>query len=76
MDDAELTRLRARLAQQPAGEFHLPEIYGPRWDALPIGEKVRTGREFLRAVRQERLPGVEDTGRKKGGGRLYWWRGG
>lgn len=75
MDRTEIARLRARLAERPVGEFHFPEIYGPGWDDLWIGDKVKTGRQFLEAVRAGKFPGVEDTGLKKGGGRLYRWRG-
>ncbi|APX22744.1 MAG: DUF1413 domain-containing protein [Rhodobacteraceae bacterium] len=71
MDDTELTRLHDAAAGLPAGEFHLPELYGPDWDRLWIGDKVKTGRAFLQAVRAGRLPGIEDTGRKAGGGRIY-----
>jgi len=75
MNDQEITRLRERLAERAPGEFHFPEIYGPAWDRLYIGDKVRIGRTFLEAVRAGRFPGVEDTGRKKGGGRVYRWAG-
>ena len=75
MDRNEIARLRTRLADRPAGAFHFPEIYGPGWDDLWIGDKVKTGRAFLEAVRAGKFPGVEDTGTKKGGGRLYRWRG-
>ena len=71
----ETARLRARLAERPAGMFHFPDLYGPSWDDLWIGDKVKTGRRFLEAVRAGKFPGVEDTGVKKGGGRLYRWRG-
>ncbi len=71
----EIDRLRRRIAERAPGEFHFPEIYGPGWGRLWIGEKVRTGRAFLEAVRHGRIPGVEDIGRKKRGGRLYRWRG-
>ena len=75
MDEKELSRLHKRIAKRTPGEFHYPEIYGPGWDDLWIGDKVRFGRNFLEAVRAGRLPGVEDTGRKKGGGRVYRWKG-
>ena len=71
MNDSEIARLRARVAALSPGEFHFPPVYGPGWDRLYIGDKVRIGRQFLDAVRAGRFPGVEDTGRKKGGGRLY-----
>ncbi len=75
MDKREIVRLRNRIVGREPGEFHFPEIYGPRWGALFIGDKVRRGREFLEAVRAGDFPGVEDTGRKKGGGRVYMWTG-
>jgi hypothetical protein len=71
MDDKELSRLRNHIENMPLGEFHFPEVYGPEWDKLYIGDKVRLGREFFRAVRTGEFPGVEDTGRKKYGGRVY-----
>jgi len=75
LDSDEIDRLRRRLAGRAPGEFHFPELYGPGWDDLWIGDKVATGRAFLEAVRAGKVPGVEDTGVKKGGGRLYRWRG-
>ncbi|MEW5421264.1 DUF1413 domain-containing protein [Amorphus sp. 3PC139-8] len=74
MNEREIARLKTELAKRPAGEFHFPEVYGSGWDRLYIGDKVKTGREFLEAVRRGLFPGVEDTGTKKGG-RLYRWRG-
>ncbi|GGM01104.1 hypothetical protein GCM10011534_23670 [Pseudooceanicola nanhaiensis] len=71
MDDAEISRLRARLKDLSAGPFHFPEVYGPGWDDLPIGEKVRRGHGFLDLVRSGAFPQVTDTGEKAGGGRLY-----
>ncbi|MFC4235120.1 DUF1413 domain-containing protein [Thalassospira xianhensis] len=71
MDANEITRLQNRIAARNPGEFHFPEIYGPGWDALYIGDKVRIGREFLNAVRAGKFPNVEDTGQKRGGGRVY-----
>ncbi len=75
MKASEIERLRQRLRQRSEGEFHYPELYGLDWDRLSIGARVRYGREFLEAVRKGVFPGVEDTGRKKGGGRLYIWTG-
>lgn len=75
MDQQEISRLRKRIATRPSGEFHFPDVYGPEWNKLYIGDKVRFGRDFLEAVRAGRLPGVADTGRKKDGGRVYRWRG-
>ncbi len=75
MDQREITRLRKRLSSRKPGPFHFPELYGPDWDRLAIGDKVRKGRDFLRAVQDEAFPGVRDTGKKKDGGRLYRWCG-
>ncbi|MBJ3775515.1 DUF1413 domain-containing protein [Acuticoccus mangrovi] len=75
LDDHAVGRLVRRLAERPPGEFHFPEIYGAGWDDLYVGDKVRLGRDFLTMVRAGRLPGVEDTGRKRAGGRIYRWRG-
>ncbi|RVV99152.1 DUF1413 domain-containing protein [Mesobaculum littorinae] len=75
MQDCERDRLAGRLADFDTGEFHFPDLYGPGWDSLPIGEKVSRGRDFLKAVRNGDFPGVDDTGRKAGGGRLYRWDG-
>ena len=41
---------------------------------LYIGDKVKLGHAFLNAVRAREIPGVIDTGTKKGGGRLYLWK--
>ncbi len=71
MDANEIPRLQSRLAARAPGTFHFPEIYGPGWDTLYIGDKVRIGREFLNAVRAGKFPTVEDTGQKRGGGRVY-----
>lgn len=71
MDANEITRLQSRIAARDPGEFHFLEIYGPGWDTLYIGDKVRIGREFLNAVRAGKFPTVEDTGQKRGGGRVY-----
>lgn len=76
MDPQEIARLRKRIAARPPGTFHFPDVYGPDWDHLFIGDKVRIGRTFLEAVRAGHFPGVQDTGRKTGGGRLYRWTGG
>lgn len=74
MSEEEITAIRQRLGQRSPGHFHFPEVYGDGWDDLPVGEKVRIGREFLTAVREGRFNGVEDTGRKVGGGRVYLLR--
>ena len=75
MDEQDIERLLHHLRKREAGEFHFPEVYGPDWDRLYIGDKVRLGHAFLNAVREGRFPGVEDTGVKKGGGRVYRWKG-
>ena len=71
MDEKTLDALRGAIAEREAGTFHLPEIWGETWDDLPIGEKVKTGNAFLRAVRGGLVPEAEDTGRKADGGRVY-----
>lgn len=71
MDTHEITRLQNRMASHDPGEFHFREIFGPDWDRLYIGDKVRLGREFLNAVRAGYFPEIEDTGQKEGGGRVY-----
>ncbi|OSQ39806.1 DUF1413 domain-containing protein [Thalassospira mesophila] len=71
MTDEEIARLRHQLTHLPAGNFHFPEIYGPTWDQLYIGDKVKSGHAFMNAVRAGKFPGIIDTGIKKGGGRVY-----
>ncbi|EPX82482.1 DUF1413 domain-containing protein [Salipiger mucosus] len=71
MDASLLDRLRRHIEDRAPGEFHFPEVYGAGWKALPIGDRVRLGHAFLDAVRRGDLPGVEDTGRKADGGRIY-----
>lgn len=71
MNDALKSRLAGTLRGWPAGPFHFRDLYGPDWDALYIGDKVKLGNAFLRLVRDGAFPGVSDTGRKAGGGRLY-----
>ena len=61
---------RAISALSP-GEFHFSTVYGPDWDELYVGDKVKFGREFLNRVRKGDVPHVTDTGRKKAGGRIY-----
>ena len=75
MDDEEINRLRKRIVRRAPGPFHFPDVYGPDWDQLYIGDKVRKGRNFLEAVRAGKFPGVEDTGEKHDGGRIYRWCG-
>ncbi|WP_296992849.1 DUF1413 domain-containing protein [Thalassospira sp. UBA1131] len=69
-----LDKLKATLAARSPAPFHFHEIYGQSWDALYIGDKVKLGHSFLNAVRAGKLPGVINTGTKKGGGRLYLWK--
>ena len=76
MDHEDIRKLQNRLQDWSAGEFYFPDLYGPGWDDLYIGDKVRTGRAFMEAVRAGKLPGVKDTGRKQGRGRVYAWSGG
>ncbi|MEQ5775041.1 DUF1413 domain-containing protein [Thalassospira sp. NFXS8] len=71
MTDEEIIRLRHQINQLPTGNFHFPEIYGPDWDTLYIGDKVKRGHAFMNAVRAGKFPGIIDTGTKKGGGRVY-----
>ena len=75
MDREEIDRLLARLRDWPAGEFHFPDLYGRGWDGLYIGDKVKTGRAFMNAVRAGKLPGGKSTGRKQRRGRVYVWSG-
>ena len=75
MDSSEITRLLDRLRDREPEEFYFPDLYGPGWDSLFIGDKVKTGRDFMEAVRAGELPGGEDTGRKEDRGRVYTWKG-
>ena len=72
MTEDEITRLSAALAGRAPGPFHFRDICAG-FDEMWIGDKVKAGHAFLNAVRAGRLPGVHDTGRKTGGGRLYLW---
>ncbi|PTW50817.1 MULTISPECIES: DUF1413 domain-containing protein [Rhodovulum] len=63
--------IRDALDALAPGEFHLPDAVGARWDTLWIGEKVGIGNDFLRAVREGRFEGIEDTGRKEHGLHVY-----
>ena len=71
MDKALQQRLAAALRERKPGPFHFSELYGAGWSRLYIGDRVKLGNEFLRLVRRGGFNGVEDTGTKKGGGRLY-----
>lgn len=71
MDTALQNRLERTLREQAPGLFHFPEIYGQGWSGLYIGDRVKLGNDFLRLVRQGRFQGIEDTGEKKDGGRVY-----
>lgn len=64
-------RLTQALSRHVPGPFHFRDIYGPEWSSLYIGDRVKLGNEFLRMVRGGAFPGVRDTGRKTGGGRVY-----
>lgn len=55
----------------PPGDFHFSAVYGPDWDALYVGDKVKFGREFMNLVRKGDVAKVSDTGKKKAGGRIY-----
>ncbi|MCC9623917.1 single-stranded DNA-binding protein [Thalassospira sp. MA62] len=74
MTQLDIQSLKTTLQDRDPGPFHFPEIYGADWDRLYIGDKVKLGHAFLNAVRAGKLPGVIDTGTKKGGGRLYLWK--
>ncbi|WP_226623941.1 DUF1413 domain-containing protein [Alloyangia pacifica] len=71
MDDDLLNRLRRDAQGLPQGKFHFPALYGAGWEDLWIGDKVKIGRAFLKAVRAGQIPDVEDSGHKVGGGRVY-----
>lgn len=71
MQPERLRALTTAIAALAPGEFHFPEIYGPDWNELYVGDKVKLGREFMNLVRKGRLPDVRDTGIKKAAGRIY-----
>ncbi|MGX1309023.1 hypothetical protein AB7M35_003781 [Amorphus suaedae] len=75
MDEDLLVRISRAIAARAPGPFHFSEVYGPGWDRLYVGDKVKLGRDFMRAVDNGRFPRVVDTGRKAGGGRLYLLKG-
>lgn len=74
MDTHLRKRLQQRLMEWEAGEFHYPQLYGSAWEELWIGDRVKSGREFLNAVRKGEFPGVIDIGKREGG-RCYRWLG-
>jgi hypothetical protein len=71
MLEQQLETLKRAIAALDYREFHFSEIYGAGWDALYVGDKVKYGREFFNRVRAGYFMGVEDSGRKNAGGRLY-----
>ncbi|MAY62101.1 MAG: DUF1413 domain-containing protein [Rhizobiales bacterium] len=71
MDASETKKLRQAIAERPAGPFHFSDLYGAEWDKIRIGDKVKLGNAFQRAVVRHEFENVEDTGTKRGGGRLY-----
>lgn len=71
MVEQQLETLKRAIADLDRREFHFSEIYGTGWDALYVGDKVKLGREFLYRVRAGYFMGVEDSGRKNAGGRVY-----
>ena len=74
MTQLDIDALKSTLKDRTPGPFHLAELYGADWDQFYIGDKVKIGHAFLNAVLAGKLPGVMDTGTKKGGGRLYLWK--
>ncbi|MBN9670850.1 DUF1413 domain-containing protein [Roseibium aggregatum] len=64
-------RFAETLAHRSPGTFHFREIYGPDWEDLSIGDRVKLGNVFLRMVRNATFPDVRDTGQKNAGGRIY-----
>lgn len=71
MADFDKARFERALRERAPGPFHFSEIYGPGWDRLYVGDKVKLGNAFLRTVRAGQISGVNDTGRKAKGGRVY-----
>lgn len=71
MDASETRKLRQAIAQQPEGPFHLSDLYGEEWDRIWIGDKVKLGNAFQRAVAKHEFENVEDPGEKHDGGRVY-----
>ncbi|MCX8997063.1 single-stranded DNA-binding protein [Rhizobiaceae bacterium BDR2-2] len=71
MQPERLKALEKAISALAPGEFHFPEIYGPDWNELYVGDKVKLGREFMTLVRKGYFAQVTDTGKKKAGGRVY-----
>lgn len=71
MQSALKDRLAETLAHRSPGTFHFREIYGPDWECLSIGDRVKLGNVFLRMVRNATFPDVRDTGQKNAAGRNY-----
>ena len=71
MQAERLKALEKAISAIEPGEFHFPEIYGPDWSELYVGDKVKLGREFLNLVRKGNFARVTDTGKKRAGGRIY-----
>ncbi|MBG18851.1 MAG: DUF1413 domain-containing protein [Rhizobiales bacterium] len=71
MDQNETEKLRKAIAQRPEGQFHLSDLYGEEWDQICIGDKVKLGNAFQKAVASNEFENVEDTGEKHDGGRVY-----
>lgn len=64
-------KLKGAIAERPDGPFHFSDLYGAQWDKIWIGDKVKLGNAFQRAVADGEFTNVTDTGTKRGGGRLY-----
>ena len=71
MDASETKKLRQAIAERPAGPFHFSDLYGAEWDKIRIGDKVKLGNAFQKAVASNEFENVEDTGEKHDGGRVY-----
>ena len=46
MPQLDINKLKATLAARNPGPFHFHEIFGPDWDGLYIGDKVKLGHAF------------------------------
>lgn len=71
MQNQDWQLLKAAIARLPPGPFHFSDLYGEAWQQFWIGERVQRGHDFQRAVAHGEFPGVLDTGKKRGGGRVY-----